>query len=43
MKNIKIAMPSLKDARKRLKEIPTIRYRVENKYINFVQEAIDTN
>ena len=32
MKNIKIAMPSLKDARKRLKEIPTIRYRLDSKY-----------
>ena len=34
MKNIKLAMPSLKDARKRLKEIPTIRYKLEDKYQN---------
>lgn len=33
MKNIKFAMPSLKDARMRKnKNIPTIRYRVENQY-----------
>ncbi len=35
MKNIKIALPSLKDARMRKnKNIPTIRYKVEEKYKN---------
>ncbi len=35
MKNIKIALPSLKDARMRKnKNIPTIRYKVEDKYKN---------
>ena len=35
MKNIKIAMPSLKDARMRLnKNIPTVRYRLEEEYKN---------